>query len=253
MINSRLIAVLCVLMCSKIEATPYQPKFEGICEEYSKRRLDLVAKFLPDNPVIFEAGGHYGDDSVRLAARWPKSKVISFEANPSAFVKFLEKTKSIDTISGYNLAVNTYNGQACLNVCYGTTGDNPIFEGASSLLEASEGQKVHYQGPKIIVPCVVLDDWCKQKNIDHFDFMWLDLEGLELQILKSSPQILSKVKVIYTETNLFDFRIGMTRYADLKAFLEQSGFKLLSHWYTDGLQGDAIFVRSDLYNLAFQK
>lgn len=73
--------------------------------------------------------------------------------------------------------------------------------------------------------------------------MWLDLEGFELQFLKSSPHILKTVKVIYTETNFFHFREGMTQYNDLKTFLEAEGFTVVAHWYSEGMQGDAIFVR----------
>ena len=104
--------------------------------------------------------------------------------------------------------------------------------------------KIHYQGPQAIVDCVILDDWCRKNGIDKIDFMWLDLEGMELQVLKSSPKILKTVSVIYTETNFYPFRIGMTQYAALRTFLEQSGFRLLSHWYHEGLQGNAIFVRA---------
>lgn len=74
--------------------------------------------------------------------------------------------------------------------------------------------------------------------------MWLDLEGLELQILASSLKILDTVKLIYTETNFLEFRKGMTQFKDLKKFLNNFGFKLLSHWYAEGLQGNAIFVKN---------
>ena len=81
--------------------------------------------------------------------------------------------------------------------------------------------------------------------------MWLDLEGLELQVLKSSPRILEKVNVIYTETNFLEFRLGMTQFTDLKTQLDNSGFKMLYHWYYEGLQGDAIFVKRELFELVF--
>ena len=103
--------------------------------------------------------------------------------------------------------------------------------------------KIHYQGPQIVVNCVVLDDWCSENGINKIDFMWLDLEGAELQMLKSSPKILETVSLIYVETNFQEFRIGMTQYSSLKEFLEASGFHLLSHWYRENLQGDAIFIR----------
>jgi len=225
----------------------YPQRYEGvrIYEESLGHPLDVVKGFISEDPVIFEAGGHYGEDTIRFIQKWPFAQVISFEPNPHAFELLTEATKDMSQISSYQLAVSDRNGQAVMHVCYGTTGDNPVFEGASSLLEASDWQAIHYKGPKVIVPCVILDDWCALQGIDHIDFMWLDLEGLELQVLKSSPRILDSVRVIYTETDFLEFRKGMTQYDELKSFLEKSRFKLIAHWYAEGFQGNAIFVRKE--------
>jgi 2-O-methyltransferase len=199
--------------------------FEGSYRDCQGRPLELIARFLPEDPVIFEAGGHYGTDTINFVKRWPKSKIISFEPNPHAFELFLETTSGCPQIVGYNLAVADFNGTATYYVCYGTNGDEPIFEGASSLLEPAEGMEIHYQGPRIEVPCVVLDDWCKEDQVDHIDFMWLGLEGMELQVLMSSPEILDTVKVIYTQTNFYEFRVHMTQYKDLREFLKKNGLQ----------------------------
>lgn len=225
-------------------ANDYYPyRFEGVGEEYLHRPLDLISIFIPNDPIIFEAGGHYGVDTDRLSKKWPKGTVHSFEPNPNAFQKLSEVAAERENVNIYPLAVANFNGMSTFCVCYGTTGDNPVFEGASSLLPASEGMKIHYQGPQVEVECVVLDDWCKKNHVNKIDFMWLDLEGMELQTLQSSPEILSTVSAIYVETNFQEFRYGMTQYAALKGFLEASGFRQLSHWYNQGLQGNAIFIR----------
>lgn len=252
MINTKIgLLLTAIAFCAgSAQADPYVESFEGKYKEYTDKRLDLIAHFLPEDPIIFEAGGHYGTDTIKFAYQWPSSDILSFEPNPHAFELLQEATIGMENVSIYNLAVNNYNGTATLNVCYGTNGDDPIFEGASSLLESSEWMDIHYQGPKVEVPCVILDDWCATNDIDHIDFMWLDLEGLELQVLTSSPQILSKVKVIYTETNFRPFRKKMTQYKQLRRFLESNGFAMLSHWYVRGLQGNAIFVRKELLDLA---
>ena len=225
----------------------YPARYEGlqIYEKSYPHLLDAVEQFLPEDPVIFEAGAHYGTDTVHFAKRWPKGTVISFEPNPHAFELLSRATKGLANVSIHNLAVNEYNGDALLHVCHGTTGDDPKFEGASSLLEASWWQEIHYRGPKVIVPCVVLDDWCEDNGVDHVDFIWFDLEGMELQVLRSSPRILDTVKVILTETNFKEFRKGMTQYNELKAFLEESRFKLIAHWYAQRFQGNALFVKKE--------
>jgi FkbM family methyltransferase len=209
-------------------------------------RLNLISKFLPANPVVFEAGAKDGEDSMKLARMWPEGMIISFEPIPHQFVSYQQKAQYFPNMWGHNLAVNTYNGMATFFLCWGTGGNDPVFEGASSLLEASEAMKVHYMGPQISVACVVLDDWCNQYSIPKIDFMWLDLEGFELQTLKSSPSILKTVKVVYSETNFFEFRKGTTQYPELEKFMKSQGFTPIAHWYNVGLQGDVIFVRNEL-------
>lgn len=238
--------VLMGLLLFIVPSIGYEAGFEGVFEEYKYYPLDLIARFLPRDPIIFEAGAYDGADSVSLSRKWPIGRVISFEPNPSSFAKFLVRTEDCPNVEGYNLAVNSFNGFATLNICYGYSGDDPVFQGASSLLEASDWKALDYQGPKVRVPCVVLDDWCRENKIERIDFMWLDLEGMELQLLKSSPHILNTVQVIYTETNFQPFRMGMVLYPELREFLENSGFRLLSHWYAKDYQGNAIFVR-DLF------
>lgn len=224
----------------------YPARYEGI-EKYEKAfsPLDVIAQFIPEDPVIFEAGGHYGDDTAGFAKKWPQGRIISFEPNPHAFEMLSEIACKFPNVSAHRLALGDANGPAIFHVCYGTTGDNPIFEGASSLLEASDWQAIHYKGPKIVVPCVVLDDWCRANGVERIDFMWLDLEGFELQALRSSPNILETVKAIYIETNFLEFRKGMTQYHELKRFMEGFRFKLVAHWYAEGFQGNAIFVRKE--------
>jgi hypothetical protein len=58
---------------------------------------------------------------------------------------------------------------------------------------------------------------------------------------------------MYVETNFYEFRKGMTLYKDLRDFLKKSGFRLLAHGYYAGLQGNAIFVRANLFDEIVRK
>lgn len=221
----------------------YPERFEGLFPEYRDKPLDLIEKFLPADPVIFEAGGHYGTETETFAKKWPKSTIISFEPNPAAFDKLCNVAKNYPNIFPYQLAVGHSNALLPFYICYGSTGDNPIYEGASSLLPPSDYMKIHYQGPTIIVQCVRLEDWLLENNVEQIDFMWLDLEGNEFQALMGMGNKLDQVAAIFIETNFQEFRQGMTQYKYLKGFLERKGFRLLSHWYAEGMQGNAIFIK----------
>lgn len=161
---------------TSLQANNYPSRVEGSFTHWHHKRLDLISLFLPSNPVIIQAGDHYGNEIISFSQHWPNAKIISFEPNPHA-----------------------------------------------------------------------LDEWCYENQVDPVDFLYLNLWGAELQVLKSSPEVLKSVGCIAVHTNLFPFRIGTTQYVDLKSFLEKSGFQLLTHWYREGLEGDAIFVKRDYF------
>lgn len=80
----------------------------------------------------------------------------------------------------------------------------------------------------------------------NYDFVWIESDGSELEILQGLSHHLSKTSVIYTATHH-----GST-YANLRLFLEMNGFNLLSHWYWEGGKGNAIFVKKELFDGAMK-
>ena len=226
----------------------------GLFQNYNKIDIAWLPQFLPYNPIILEAGAFRGDETVRMAKQWPQSRIFAFEPNPEAFAYLQKKIQdeSLSNVELHNLALNTYDGIAFLNVCKGMKGDDPVFGYASSLLPLTKEMEVYCKGPQVITSCTTLDSWCDEHKIDHIDLLRLELEGLELQVLQRSPQILKNTKVIYVKTMVHPYRAGMTQYSELKAFLEQSHFVLLSHRYQPGIIGYAVFLSRELFDAYFK-
>ncbi|MBS0620547.1 MAG: FkbM family methyltransferase [Verrucomicrobia bacterium] len=243
-----LLITLCLIQFLPLRGEDYPYRFEGKFEEWGPKWLDLIALFLPADPVILHAGACYGSETAALAVRWPHGKILSFEPNPHAFERLKESTVCLNNVRLFPVAL--YDRMDCLPlyVCYGSTGRDPIFESASSLLRPSECMEIHYQGPIIEVPCIDLDTWCKISETDQIDFLCVDVQGAELQLLKGSQKTLKTAKVLYLHTHFFPFREGTTQYEELCLFLDASGFTPLSHWYREGLEGNAIFVRRDFFD-----
>jgi len=45
--------------------------------------VDIVAPYLPANPVIIEAGAFNGSDTIKLAKKWPQATIHAFEPVPA--------------------------------------------------------------------------------------------------------------------------------------------------------------------------
>lgn len=201
-------------------------------EEY----LELVAPYLPSNPYILEAGAHSGEDTIIIAKRWPQGPVFAFEPVP----KF------------YNNLINNLINHKIFNVIphpYGlftTTGNHTFYYsqkcgGASSFLP--DNGVVNYEDITVTLSCKNLDEWASENQIDHIDFMWLDMEGAEYYVLSAAPNILNKTKVILTEINFREFRKGSTQYAVLKEYLESQGFELIKIWGSPTWQATGLFIK----------
>ena len=114
---------------------------------------------------------------------------------------------------------------------------------ASSLLKDGGMEICNYQDIEMKVQCINLDEWACKHGVDHIDFIWLDIEGNELPVLKSASTILIPVKAIITEVNFLEFRQGCTQYQELYDFLIVNGFRLYRIWGNPKWQGNALFVR----------
>lgn len=73
------------------------------------------------------------------------------------------------------------------------------------------------------------------------DLIWIEAGSDGLKALMENQQFLSHATVIYTTTHPFTF-------PNLRQFLENNGFSLMSHWYWEGEGGHALFVVQEIFD-----
>ncbi len=187
--------------------------------------LLFIKPYLPDYPVIVEAGAFNGRDTRRLATFWPQGTVHAFEPVPEIFAQLKSNSAHLSNVHCYQLALSNSTGTATFNVS-----ENPHKPGApypaGSLLTPKERlQFSSAQYPKKIqVPTTTLDDWAQKYKISHVDFLWLDLQGHELAVMQAAPQILQQVKIIFTEVEFVQAYEGCPLYHEVQQWLEAHGF-----------------------------
>lgn len=239
---------LILIISTYLSASHNKNHYEGLepnwrAKKSSTELLEVIALFIPSNPIVFEAGASEISTSVELAQQWPNGRIISFKPVPSQFAEYQAQAKLYPNMFGYNLDVGTANGTIKFYLFRETEGEDPVYDGSSFFLEAAPSMKTNYTGPQIEVSCVNLDDWCQNQEIETIDFMWLNLAGFELQLLQSSPNLLSNVKVIYTKTNFYLVKKGTSPHSSLNKYLKKNGFRRAAHWYGDDRKGEALYVR----------
>lgn len=210
-------------------------------------KLSFIANYLPENPLIVEAGAYNGADSKRMSRFFPGATIHSFEPVPEIFAELCKKTAGFSNINRHNIALASSNGTATFYVSEKPSWPGVPFQ-AGSLLAPKE--RLHHSPitfPHTIeVPTITLDTWAEQNNIDHVDFIWLDTQGTELSILQASPKMLATIKVIFTEVEFIEAYAGQPTYDDVVAWAEKNGFAFVAKDFneeTKAFLGNVILVR----------
>lgn len=211
--------------------------------------FEAVLPFIPENPIIVEAGACDGSDTFKMAIRWPKGKIHAFECNPKVIPLFIKKTSGLPNVYRYEKALATENGIVKFYLSRPKpkyrNSSNP-FNAQSSLFPLTDlwSWKEYMLDEIVEVEATTLDTWAENNNISNIDFLWLDTQGSEGHILQASPKILTTVKAIKTEFSEQPFYEGCICFNEYSDWLYSQGFVCI---YKDQKNhGDAAFVRMEL-------
>ncbi len=153
--------------------------------QFETAELSFVERFLQPGMTVLDIGAHHGFYTLLASRRVGRQgRVISFEPS-SREGKALLRHVSLNrcgNVSVQACAVGNEAAEACLYVVEGKqTGCNslrpPIAESGTSAQR---------------VPVARLDDWLRENKIERVDFIKLDVEGGELEALKSAEELLER-------------------------------------------------------------
>lgn len=112
--------------------------------------------------------------------------------------------------------------------------------GSSILTRATGNDGYHVME----VAAIRMDKFMEEHHIDHIDFLKLDVEGCNWEVLDSFGQKLSQVKSIHTEAEHVltkGWKEGKS-YDDIRDLLENHGFELFHFERIRGFQSDSFWI-----------
>jgi FkbM family methyltransferase len=203
---------------------------------------EFIRQFLPPNPIIIDAGAHRGDDSIEFCQLIPSSEIHAFEPVPAIFDDLSRVTALYKQIKCYKLALSDRTGQQEMHISSGGS------DASSSLLAPRDHLKDHpdtFFNEKIRVNTITLDDWAEENKILKVDFLWLDMQGFELGVLKASTKIFPKVAAIHIEVSTKQTYENVPHYDEVKAWMESNGFIARLEEIPRGWDmGNVLFIRN---------
>ena len=161
------------------------------------------------NPrTIIDIGAFEGDWARMAAATWPGAKITMVEAND-------EKRELLTLVAGEIGADLRF---ALLGAEDGREVTFHVMESGSSVFE----EESDYDRRKVIRHTAKLDTLLA--DLPAADFIKLDTQGYELEILTGADRLLSSASAVLMEASLIQINEGAPLLHDVLAFMKERGF-----------------------------
>jgi FkbM family methyltransferase len=161
---------------------------------------DLVGK---DAPLILEIGANDGTHTKWFKDVFPDAIIHCFEPDARAAKVFRERLMNSKDVHLHEIAVGAISGETQF---YPSVGFGERDWTASGSLHKPTGHiETHPNigfSPPVRIPSLRLDDWCKQNGISKVDFIWMDVQGAELDVFSGAKETLLATRFLYTEYSI---------------------------------------------------
>lgn len=167
---------------------------EYLTGEYEKPLTKILMKHVGSGSVFFDIGAHFGYYSL-MASRLSggSGRVYAFEpskANYQILRKNVHRNHS-ENVSTFELAVSDF------------TGEIEFSNGSNSYANTVvKGSPIFTESDIVKVPCMDIDHFVNEQQVNKVDFVKIDIEGHELNALKGAESTLRNYRpAIYLATH----------------------------------------------------
>jgi FkbM family methyltransferase len=144
------------------------------------KEIEIIKKLVTKDDVCLDIGANVGFMTIQLAQL--AKHVYAFEPSPDNFKQLEENTKHLDNITISDLALSNTIGDDYLHICPKDNGMNRMYK--SKWCEGGKTLKV----PVSMVDVIFLSS----RVIDKINFVKIDVEGLEFQVIEGMMLIIER-------------------------------------------------------------
>ena len=159
---------------------------------------DLVERLLEPNAVVFDIGANTGDYTDFILSLHQNSQVYAFEPLPDTFQKLQGRFKShLATGNLHLFQMGIFNTPTTKTIwhCVDVPELSSIYD--RQLNDPIKSYSFNYQSIEISTDS--LDHFCQTNQINHIDYLKIDTEGAELDVLRGAAQLLANSQIDYLQ------------------------------------------------------
>jgi len=182
-----------------------------------------IADFLPAMKVevVFDIGANVGQSARRFLEEFPKSQIYCFEPVAESFHQLQDNLRH-KNIHSFKLACSAVKGSGSMVL----VGSSDVF----FLLNMAKTESVSSDSMSNLeaVDVTTVDEFCADKRLPHINYLKIDTEGGDLDVLKGAKRMLhaQQIDIVQVEAGMNVRNKFHVSLEELKAFLEKSGYFL---------------------------
>jgi FkbM family methyltransferase len=181
-----------------------------------------LADFKP--AVIFDVGANVGLSTAACLARFPKAEIYSFEPVEKTYAQLDQRFAKDPRVRCFHLALGAE----------ATTGTITVSESAvlaSLSPTALIGETTLVSGVEQ-VEVETLDDFTTAHEIDRIDYLKVDTEGYDLNVVKGAERLLDEeaIDLIEVEVGMHSDNTTHVPFEPMRQYLEQKGYSIFGFY-----------------------
>jgi FkbM family methyltransferase len=190
--------------------------------------------------LVFDVGANIGQSVLEFRQSFPEATIYAFEPIKAAFEKLSTIVDGDIKASAHQVGLSRTSGDATMTSSGHSTGNRIVRNNNND--RAVE-----------IVPLKTGDDFCSERNIEYIDFLKIDAEGHDLDVVLGFRNMLisKKIKFVQVECGLARQNSIHVPFADFHSLMASFGYGFVGFFGLVPLRGtnnmgahygDAVFV-----------
>lgn len=152
----------------------------------------VIQNCIQPHSIVFDVGANIGLWSCQALKLHPSVQLYSFEPAPKTFAKLTSNLRNTKNAYLHNIAFSKQKGEMILFFYQ----NNQIATELSGLYHRPIVDRITKENPeKITITTDTLSAFCQQNDIGHVDFLKIDTEGSEADIIEGAKDLLQNQSI----------------------------------------------------------
>ena len=162
---------------------------------------------------VLDIGAHFGETADVVKIVFPSANLKLFEGNP--YCEFTLKMR------GYDCQMCLLGSGKDETATFFVNPDDLTSTGCSIYLEQS---KCFALPEQITLPIHRLDDVIPENQRASYDFIKMDVQGAELDVLEGATEILKGIRFVFMEVSFQTYNKGAPLFAEVVGYMNKKNF-----------------------------